>query len=87
MLCDDGFHFMDGQSYEQFTLSDDDLAGSGGYLKEGLGGIRSVLFNGDVISVEVVGARGYDLTARPASAESSATLADRHSRRPVVVRN
>jgi elongation factor P len=50
---DDGFHFMDGQSYDQFTLTDDDLAGSGGYLKEGLGGIRSVLFNGDVISVEL----------------------------------
>ena len=50
---DEGFHFMDGQSYEQFTLSDEDLAGSGGYLKEGLGGIRSVLFNGGVISVEL----------------------------------
>jgi hypothetical protein len=33
---------------------------------------------GDVISVEVVGARGYDLTARPAFAESSATLVDTH---------
>jgi elongation factor P len=50
---DDGFHFMDAQSYEQFALADDDLAGAGGYLKEGLGGIRSVLFNGDVISVEL----------------------------------
>lgn len=50
---DDGFHFMDAQSYDQFMLTDDDLAGSGGYLKEGLSGIRSVLFNGDVISVEL----------------------------------
>ena len=50
---DDGFHFMDAQSYEQFALTDDDLAGGGGYLKDGLGGIRSVLFNGQVISVEL----------------------------------
>jgi elongation factor P len=50
---DDGFHFMDSQSYEQFAISPDELADTGGYLKEGLGGIRSVLFNGDVISVEL----------------------------------
>lgn len=50
---DEGFHFMDSQSYEQFALRADELADAGGYLKEGLGGIRSVLFNGDVISVEL----------------------------------
>lgn len=50
---DDGFHFMDTQSYDQFMLSADDLGDLGGYLKDGMSSIRSVLFNGDVISVEL----------------------------------
>ena len=50
---DDGFHFMDTQSYEQFALSADDLGDTGGYLKDGMSGIRSVLFNDQVISVEL----------------------------------
>lgn len=49
---DDGFHFMDAQSYEQFTLTNDDLGDLGGYLKDGMS-IRSVLFDGNVISVEL----------------------------------
>ncbi len=50
---DEGFHFMDTQSYEQFALTDDDLGDLGGFLKDGMGGIRSVLFNDKVISVEI----------------------------------
>lgn len=50
---DEGFHFMDAQSYEQFALSADDLGDLGGYLKDGMSGIRSVVFNGAVISVEL----------------------------------
>ena len=50
---DDGFHFMDAQSYDQFTVSAEDLGDAGGYLKDGLGGIRSVVFNGRVISVDL----------------------------------
>lgn len=49
----DGYHFMDAASYEQFSLSADELGDAAGYLKEGLGGIRSVLFNERVISVEL----------------------------------
>ncbi len=49
----DGFHFMDTQSYDQFALSDEDLGETAGYLKEGLGEIRSVLFNEQVISIEL----------------------------------
>jgi elongation factor P len=45
---DDGFHL-----YDQFMLSADDLGDLGGYLKDGMSSIRSVLFNGDVISVEL----------------------------------
>ena len=48
-----GYHFMDGESYEQFALSADELGDAAGYLKEGLGGIRSVVFNDRVISIEL----------------------------------
>ena len=44
---------MDTQSYEQFTLSADELGDPGGYMKDGMSGIRSVLFNDQVISVEL----------------------------------
>jgi elongation factor P len=44
---------MDGQSYEQFALTEEDLGDTAGYLKEGLTGIRSVVFNDRVISVEL----------------------------------
>src|SRR5512147_2658551 len=50
---DEGFHFMDTQSYEQFALTADDLGDLGGYMKDGMSGIRSVLFNDKVISVEL----------------------------------
>jgi elongation factor P len=50
---DDGFHFMDTQSYEQFMLGGDDLGDGAGFLSDGLDGIRSVVFNGKVISVDL----------------------------------
>lgn len=50
---DEGFHFMDTQSYDQFALTAEDLGDLGGYLKDGMSGIRSVLFNDKVISVEI----------------------------------
>ena len=49
----EGFNFMDTGSYEQFTLSADDLGDAAGYLTDGLDGIRSVVFNGKVISVDL----------------------------------
>lgn len=50
---DDGFHFMDAETYEQFRLSAEEIGDAAGYLKEGLAGIRSVLFNDRVISIEL----------------------------------
>jgi elongation factor P len=50
---DDGYHFMDTQSYDQFALTRDDLGDVVNYLLEGLSGVRSVVFNGRVISVEL----------------------------------
>jgi len=44
---------MDTQSYEQFALGGDEVGDAAGYLSEGLEGIRSVVFNGKVISVDL----------------------------------
>ena len=50
---DDGYHFMDAESYEQFALSAEALGGDAGYLIEGLAGIRSVVFKGRVMNIEL----------------------------------
>ena len=49
----DGFHFMDTQSYDQFSLSEEEVGDSGGYLKDGMENIRSVVFNERVISIDL----------------------------------
>jgi elongation factor P len=49
----DGWHFMDTQSYDQFALSAGELGDATGYLKEGLEGIRSVVFNDRVLSIDL----------------------------------
>jgi elongation factor P len=50
---DEAYHFMDTQSYEQFSRTGEELGDDAGYLLEGLSGIRSVVFNGKVISVDL----------------------------------
>lgn len=50
---DEGCHFMDTDSYDQFTITREALGEDSGYLKEGLEGIRSVLFNGKVMSIDL----------------------------------
>lgn len=54
-LYNDGesFTFMDASSYDQFALTREDLGDDALYLKEGLEGIRSVVFNDKVISIEI----------------------------------
>jgi elongation factor P len=49
----DGYHFMDTQSYDQFALAADELGDVVGYLKDGMEGIRSVVFNDRVISIDL----------------------------------
>jgi len=49
----DGYHFMDAESYEQFALTADALGDDAGYLIEGLAGIRSVVFKGSVMNIEL----------------------------------
>jgi len=49
----DDLHFMDAKSYEQFSLAAGEVGDSAGFLREGLAGIRSVVFNERVISIEL----------------------------------
>jgi len=49
----EGLHFMDTQSSDQFSLAPDEVGDAAGYLTEGLGGIRSVVFNERVISIDL----------------------------------
>lgn len=49
----DGYHFMETDSYEQFALTADDLGDTAHYLLDGLAGIRSIVFNDKVISIEL----------------------------------
>ena len=48
----DEFVFMDDESYDQFNLPEEVLGDAAGYLTEGLG-VRSLLYNGAVINVEL----------------------------------
>jgi len=50
---DDGFHFMDTNSYDQFHLAADEIGDAAGYLRDGLEGIRSVVFNERVLSIDL----------------------------------
>ncbi|HVM96112.1 MAG TPA: elongation factor P [Candidatus Acidoferrales bacterium] len=50
---DDGYHFMDNGSYEQFSLSAEALGNDAGFLIEGIGGVRSMFFNGTVMGIEL----------------------------------
>lgn len=50
---EDGHHFMDTESYDQFALGGDELGDAADFLVDGLGGIRSVVFNGRVISIDM----------------------------------
>jgi elongation factor P len=44
---------MDTQSYEQFRLTVDELGDTAAYLRDGLEGLRSVVFNDRVLSIEL----------------------------------
>jgi elongation factor P len=52
-LYNDGaFHFMDGETYEQFELSAEMIGDDAGYLKEGID-VQIMLFNGNPVSLEL----------------------------------
>ncbi len=49
----EGYHFMDTGSYEQFALSADVLGDDARYLTEGLGGTKSLVFKGAILTIEL----------------------------------
>lgn len=49
----DGYHFMETESYDQFALSTEELGDAAHYLLDGQGGLRSIVFNDKVISIEL----------------------------------
>lgn len=53
-LYNDGsnFFFMDGDTYEQFELSADNIGDDAGYMKEG-DKVQIMLFNGNPVSIEL----------------------------------
>jgi elongation factor P len=52
-LYSDGtdYHFMDGESFEQFSFSAEQLGDQAGYLKDGIEGLQAMLVAGNVVSV------------------------------------
>jgi len=48
----DRYHFMDSESYDQFSLAADQLGPTSSYLTEGMGELRSVVFKGSVVSID-----------------------------------
>ena len=48
----DTYHFMDSESYDQFALGADQLGTTVRYLTEGMAELRSVIFKGNVVSIE-----------------------------------
>ncbi len=52
-LYSDGtrWHFMDGESFEQFDLGADDLGEKAGYLIDGIEGLRAFMVEGNVVDV------------------------------------
>jgi len=47
------FNFMDLADYNQFSLSEESLSDEAGYLFEDLEGIQSMIYNGEVIGIEI----------------------------------
>lgn len=57
----EGFVFMDEESYDQFTMSQEILGDDAGYLTEGLS-LRSLTYNGAVINVEMPNTVDLEIT-------------------------
>jgi elongation factor P len=49
----DSYHFMDTESYDQFALTTEQLGHDARFLIEGIADLRSVVFNGNVVSIEL----------------------------------
>lgn len=47
------WHFMDGESFEQFAFTADELGDAVGYLRDGLEGLRALVIDGRTVSIEL----------------------------------
>lgn len=47
----DRWHFMDGESFEQFDLGEEELGEATGYLIDGIEGLRATLVQGKVVGI------------------------------------
>jgi elongation factor P len=69
----DEHHFMDQESYEQFTLSSDAIGESARWLSENVQ-VRSILFNGRVVGIEVPQFLEFDVeSVEPSARGDTAT--------------
>ncbi|MDE0895887.1 MAG: elongation factor P [Planctomycetota bacterium] len=56
------YHFMDGETYEQFELGKDEIGEAPSYLKDGLEGITSLAVDGRLVSIELPHIVELDIT-------------------------
>jgi elongation factor P len=47
------WHFIDNESFEQFSFSKDDLGDDVGYLKDGMEGLQALVINGAIVSIKL----------------------------------
>ena len=54
-LYSDGssWFFMDDETYEQFDLTQDQMAGDDGYISDGVEGVQAVLIDGNVVGIQM----------------------------------
>jgi elongation factor P len=83
-LYSDGtdWHFMDSQSYEQFHLDKEGLAGAEDYLTDGLEGIRSMLIQDKIVSITLPNT--VDLTVTEADPAIKGATAQAQMKRAIV---
>ena len=71
---DDMIIFMDDEDYSQYTLSESDVADELVYISEGLGGIKALLVEGQIIGIELPAAVVMKITdTAPAMKAASAS--------------
>ena len=49
----EGWHFMDAETFDQFALSQEELGDQTGYLKDNMEDVRALHWNGRVIGIEL----------------------------------
>jgi len=58
----EGCTFMDTESYEQYTISEADLADEILYLYDGIEGLRALIADGEVLGIELPGTVSLEIT-------------------------